>query len=146
MNLKLIFNVTLATQMVLQSPFTKLAIALIPLCSLTGLTPPALAQSNQQPDNLIPLPELPEPALPAQDLLPPELDLDPSLEPEITIREGENRTIEEYRINGELYMIKIIPRIGKPYYLVNRHGVTGIPHRGDMESGVTVPMWRIYRF
>ncbi|MBC6962138.1 MAG: DUF2782 domain-containing protein, partial [Nitrosomonas sp.] len=22
----------------------------------------------------------------------------------------------------------------------------GMPHRGDMESGVSVPMWQIYRF
>jgi hypothetical protein len=54
--------------------------------------------------------------------------------------------IEEYRVNGELYIIKITPRIGKPYYLLNRRSAAGMPHRGDMDSGVSVPMWQIYRF
>jgi len=106
------------------------------------------AQTSQQPDNLIPLPEIPEsPSAGEENGLPPELGLDPSLEPEITIHEGKDKTmIEEYRINGELYVIKITPRIGKPYYLLNRRSAAGTPHRGDMESGVSVPMWQIYRF
>lgn len=113
---------------------------------LIWMTSLVLAQSGQQPDNLVPLPEFPEPATEGEDVPLPDLGLDPSLEPEITIREGDDRTIEEYRVNGELYMIKVIPRIGKPYYLLNRRSAAGTPHRGDMESGVSVPMWEIYRF
>lgn len=69
------------------------------------------AQTSQQPDNLIPLPEIPEsPSAGEENGLPPELGLDPSLEPEITIHEGKDKTmIEEYRVNGELYVIKITP-------------------------------------
>ncbi|MXS84595.1 DUF2782 domain-containing protein [Nitrosomonas sp. HPC101] len=105
------------------------------------------AQTQSQPDNLIPLPEIPDPPSTGEEhALPPELELDPSLEPEITIHEGKDETIEEYRVNGELYMIKITPRIGKPYYLLNRRSAAGTTHRGDMESGVSVPMWQIYRF
>ncbi len=106
----------------------------------------SLALAQQQPDDLIPLPEIPEPAADEGTSLPPELGLDPSLEPEITIHEGKDRMIEEYRVNGELYMLKITPRIGKPYYLLNRRSAAGTPHRGDMESGISVPMWQIYRF
>lgn len=118
-------------------------------CSnLVWISPLAWAQTGQQPDNLVPLPEIPEsPSSGEENGLPPELGLDPSLEPEITIREGKDKTmIEEYRVNGELYVIKITPRIGKPYYLLNRRSAAGTPHRGDMESGVSVPMWQIYRF
>lgn len=118
-------------------------------CSnLVWISPLTWAQTSQQPDNLIPLPEIPEsPSAGEENGLPPELGLDPSLEPEITIHEGKDKTmIEEYRINGELYVIKITPRIGKPYYLLNRRSAAGTPHRGDMESGVSVPMWQIYRF
>lgn len=119
------------------------AILLFVCSSLIWTTSPILAQN--QPDNLIPLPESEIPDAEELDHLPPELELDPSLEPEITIHEGKEETIEEYRVNGELYMIKITPRIGKPYYLLNRRP-GGTVHRGDMESGVTVPMWEIYRF
>lgn len=121
-------------------------IILLLLASLIWAAPSVLAQSRPQPDGLVPLPELPDP--PSEEDIPlPDLGLDPSLEPEITIREGEDETIEEYRINGQLYMIKITPRIGKPYYLLNRRGAVGGPHRGDiMDSDVSVPMWEIYRF
>ncbi len=112
--------------------------------SLIWVSPLALAQ--QQPDNLIPLPEIPGPAAGEGTSLPPELGLDPSLEPEITIHEGKDRMVEEYRVNGELYMLKITPRIGKPYYLLNRRSAAGTPHPGDMESGISVPMWQVYRF
>jgi hypothetical protein len=115
------------------------------LGSLLWITSPASAQSDQHPEGLVPLPEFPGP--PVEEEVPlPDLGIDPSLEPEVTIREGGEETIEEYRINGQLYMIKIIPRVGKPYYLINRRSAVGTPHRGDMESGVSVPMWEIFRF
>lgn len=126
----------------------RLVITLFLCSSLVWVSSPASAQNKSQPDNLIPLPEAPEPPAPTEEKssLPPELELDPSLEPEITIREGKDEMIEEYRVNGELYMIKITPRIGKPYYLVNRRRATGMTHPGDMGSGISVPMWEIYRF
>ena len=34
---------------------------------------------------------------------------------DIVIRSGKDRTIHEYRINGFLYSIKVIPKFGKPY-------------------------------
>jgi len=102
------------------------------------------AQSSRQPEGLVPLPEYTEPL--AQDGMPPDMGLDPSLEPEITITEGKDETVEEYRVNGQIYMIKIIPKIGKPYFLLNRNRASEPPHRGNMESGVSVPMWEIYRF
>ena len=113
--------------------------------SFFWLVSPTMAQSSRQPEGLVPLPESTEPL--AHDETPyPDLGLDPSLEPEITITEGKDETVEEYRVNGQLYMIKIIPRIGKPYFLLNRNRASEPPHRGNMESGVSVPMWEIYRF
>ena len=86
---------------------------LIAVALLLSFALPAFAQSNQ-PKDLQPLPEVPEPpelALPA-----PGADQeDASLEPQVTItRRGEDQ-VEEYRLNGRLYMIKVIPRIGLPY-------------------------------
>ncbi|SDW05117.1 DUF2782 domain-containing protein [Nitrosomonas communis] len=115
------------------------------LCALC-VTLPASAQSTQKPADRPPLPELPDLASREEPEL-PELGIDPSLEPEVTIKKGKEETVEEYRINGQLYMIKVIPRIGKPFYLLNKRSPVGEPHRGDLEGyGVNVPMWEIYRF
>lgn len=76
----------------------------------------------------------------------PDLGADPAMEPQVTIKKGDEETIEEYRVNGQLYMIKVIPRIGKPYFLLNKRSPVGEIHRGDMESGVSVPMWQLFRF
>jgi hypothetical protein len=41
---------------------------------------------------------------------------------QIVIVEGEDRTIYEYRQNGVLTMIKIVPKKGRPYYMVPADG------------------------
>ncbi len=41
---------------------------------------------------------------------------------DIEIVEGEQRTIYEYRNNGILMMIKIVPKVGRPYYMVPADG------------------------
>jgi len=43
-------------------------------------------------------------------------------DPEITIIEREDRTVEEYRVNGQLRYVKIIPIKGPPYYFVDTNG------------------------
>ena len=45
-----------------------------------------------------------------------------ALEPEVTIIHKKDATVEEYRINGNLYMIKVIPVVGPSYYLVDQDG------------------------
>jgi len=42
--------------------------------------------------------------------------------PEVNIIHRKDTTIEEYRVNGRLRYVKITPKIGKPYYLVDRDG------------------------
>jgi len=41
---------------------------------------------------------------------------------DIEIVEGDDRTIYEYRTNGILMMIKIVPKVGRPYYMVPADG------------------------
>lgn len=107
---------------------------------------PAAAQSNQ-PKDLRPIPEVPEP--PELSLPSPGMeDEEESLEPQVTItKRGEDR-IEEYRINGRLYMIKVIPRIGLPYYLIdNRGDGTFSTHdTGGLDQRIRPPMWVIREF
>lgn len=105
---------------------------LLALASLAIL--PALAQ--QLPPRLEPLAEPPPP--------PPGLELDPALEPQVTIIQKEAETVEEYRINGQLYMIKVIPKGGPPFYLVDYEGNGAFVRRDYLDSGVRPPMWLIF--
>ena len=66
------------------------------------------------------------------------------LEPDITIRQEEERTIREYRINGELYAIEIRPSRGPAYYLVDHDGDGNFERQeGDR---IAVPQWILRTF
>ncbi|MGD8830607.1 MAG: DUF2782 domain-containing protein [Pseudomonadales bacterium] len=64
--------------------------------------------------------------------------------PDVTIIEEENRTVTEYRQNGYLRMIRVVPKVGKPYYLVPRDQTKGYE---DLEEADTLlPNWVIVEF
>ena len=67
------------------------------------------------------------------------------LEPEITIIHKKNATYQEYRHNGRLFMVKVIPIVGKAYFFVDRDG-DGImeTRRDDRSSILKVPQWVIF--
>jgi hypothetical protein len=72
-----------------------------------------------------------------------------SLQPEVKIIRREDKTIEEYRVNGRLYKIKIIPKIGPPYYLVDRNGngdFETVPVGGGPEPDIMIPQWVLFRW
>ncbi len=106
-------------------------LALFCACAL-----PAAAQ-NRPPD-LQPIPEPPPP--------PPGM-ADAELEPQVTIKKRGEDKVEEYRMNGKLYMIKVTPPHGTPYYLVDPKGDGGFV-REDLggERSLSVPMWVIHSF
>jgi hypothetical protein len=47
---------------------------------------------------------------------------DEQVEPTVTIRDEEGKRIEEYSRNGQVYMVKVIPDKGVPYYYVDSDG------------------------
>lgn len=65
--------------------------------------------------------------------------------PDITIRNKNGKKIEEYRVNGELYMIKVTPKGGKPYYLHKRDKDGSWSNVGPNEP-TAVPQWVLFRF
>ncbi len=94
--------------------------------------------AKEPPEGLEPLPEALPPPTVAE-------DGNSVLEPEVTIVKKGKETIEEYRINGELYMMKVTPANGKPYYM----------HKDDQNGGwindgpsqpLSVPKWVIFKF
>jgi hypothetical protein len=69
------------------------------------------------------------------------------LEPQVTIRQRENETVEEYRMNGRLYKIKVIPARGEPYILIDHRGDGSfVPMEGPGTPGLSVPQWVIGTF
>ena len=65
------------------------------------------------------------------------------VEPEITIRHENDETFYEYRVNGILKEIKVVPKIGPTYYLVPADGNAWI--RED-RSQVLVPSWILFKW
>jgi uncharacterized protein DUF2782 len=97
----------------------------------------AFAQ-NKTPPNLEPLPEPPPP--------PPGYEPDPALEPQVTIMKRGEDVFEEFRIHGRLYMIKVTPKIGKPYYLIDGKGDGSFARQDYLDPGIRPPMWVILEF
>lgn len=67
-------------------------------------------------------------------------------EPEVVITKETEQTIEEYRVGGKLYMIKVTPKHGKPYYLVDDLGDGKFVRQESLDSGLRVPRWIIHSF
>ena len=69
------------------------------------------------------------------------------LEPEVTITQHEDEMIEEYRINNQLYMIKVVPKKGYAYYLVDTNGDGRLDTRkNDLVGDVLIPQWTLLRW
>lgn len=96
---------------------------------------PAFA-ADEQPANPKAQPEAPEPPMPVQS--------GENLEPDITIIRRGKKTIQEYRRGGRLYMIKVVPDIGPPYYFIDSNGDGKLDIRSsDPDSGSRVNMWKL---
>lgn len=61
------------------------------------------------------------PPIPDEPAIPPKVTGE-QVEPTVNIRKEEDRTIEEYSLNGRVYMVKITPARGKPYYYLDEDG------------------------
>jgi len=66
-------------------------------------------------------------------------------EPDITLIERSDGVIEEYRYAGKLYMVKITPTKGVPYYLVDSDGDGEFDSRRSFADGrLLLPRWVLY--
>ena len=112
--------------------------------------PTALAETaaGNAKDKAAAPPSVPAPPPPPENYNPqaaPELPAVGQPEPEVTITTKGTEIHEEYRLNGRLYMIKVTPAEGKPYYLIDHEG-SGKFRRDDFQPRIAIPMWVIKRF
>ena len=92
--------------------------------------------AQTQPRKLEPIPEPP----------PPPTSLDEPLEPQVTIMKRGEDKVEEFRMNGKLYMLKVTPPHGVSYYLIDNQGDGQWSRQDSRDSGLRVPMWVIGTF
>ena len=92
------------------------------------------AQDDTGAAEVLPPPDIPE-----------RIQSGEAIEPEVTIIRRDKELIEEYRVGGNLYMVKITPSVGPAYYLIDQDG------DGKLESKTTklgsdsaVPQWVIF--
>mgnify|MGYP006290882429 CR=1 FL=1 len=93
---------------------------------------------------------VPTPAQEASDDgdIPPEQRIAPGKgEPEVRIIQRPDMTIEEYSVGGKVYMIKVDPDAGPPYYLIDRNGDGEWDDRmSEIGPDVRPPQWTIFEW
>lgn len=76
----------------------------------------------------------------------PEVTPQPTPEAEVTIRQKGDDEIKEWRVNGKVLAIKISPKNGTPYYLVDPDADGVFEPRTDIKDDGMVAQWVIFRF
>lgn len=102
-----------------------------------GLPPLSWAQENLEVPPAIPPVGTPEAPLP------PKVKGE-EIEPTVTIREEKDQRVEEYSYMGVVYMVKITPIGGIPYYLVDTDGDGNLETAPDKGLAPVKPVqWKI---
>ena len=108
---------------------------------LTSLVLPAYAQSvaRERPPGTMPLDEPPPP--------PAMVESDPALEPQVTTRTNDQgEVVQEYRVNGKVFMERIIPRVGRPYVVIHDRGDGTMMRQDNTLDTLRGPQWTLWEF
>ncbi len=63
----------------------------------------------------------------------------------VVIQAPKQKTVNEYRVNGKLYMIRINPEKGAPYYLVDADGDGNLETRtNELSPNFLIPSWVVF--
>lgn len=102
--------------------------------SLAFISPITMAEQNYSYETELEPPELPMPVQSGE-----------TMEPDITIIRKGKKTIQEYRKNGKLYMVKVTPAVGPSYYLIDTDGDGNMDVRqSDLDKGMNINQWKIF--
>ncbi|MDA8416008.1 MAG: DUF2782 domain-containing protein [Betaproteobacteria bacterium] len=108
--------------------------------------PPTLNDNDNSADGAVPPPDSAPPAPPPSAAEAPPPPTENSNEDQVTIVDRSQARYVEYRSHGHLYKIKVIPKVGPTYYLIDDQG-TGLWHRYDgIDNNFKTPSWVIFRF
>ena len=72
--------------------------------------------------------------------------LNDALGPQVTITKRGEDKVEEFRMSGKLYMLKVTPPHGVSYYLIDNTGDGKWSRQDSRDSSLRVPMWVLGTF
>ncbi len=86
-------------------------------------------------------------AVPEPPDLPARVQSGEEMEPDITIIRKGTDTIQEFRRNGQLYMVKIKPQIGPSYYMLdtNNDGEMDVK-KSDLDENTKINVWTLFEW
>ena len=117
-------------------------VLLFTIPALLALSPVALAAEPEAPPSVETTPDGGG-LLQSPQVVPSPVTGD-SVEPDITIRAEGDQLIYEYRVNGRLYMIRIQPQFGPPYFLIDTDGDGVMDIRNNSPRDISIPQWVLF--
>jgi hypothetical protein len=123
----------MSTLVSLQTP-ARLGLTVLLLLLFTASPVPGLAQEDE--GGFLSAPEVPS--------VPGVYEGDSVSAPEVTIRETDEGTVYEYRVRGQVYMVKIDPIAGPPYFLVDTNGDGILDVEEQRAPDLAVPQWLLF--
>lgn len=77
--------------------------------------------------------------------IPPPIEDGEPMDQDVRIYREDKKTIYEYRVNGELYFVKVVPEIGPTYYLTDADGDGVVDDRTQgPEAGMKIHQWKLF--
>jgi hypothetical protein len=64
----------------------------------------------------------------------------------VTTRREASATITEYRVRGKLFMMRVQPKNGPAYVLIDHRGDGQFARQDTLDPGVRVPQWVLLEF
>ena len=100
-----------------------------------GLLPPVTIDTGKSSDDL------------KRRVVPNASSADEELEPQVVIRQSGENTIEEYRVNGQLFKVKVTPAAGPAYFMIDTDGDGVMDQRYDRQGDqVMTPQWVLFKW
>ncbi len=106
----------------------------LPLLAWALAPPAAVAQDDS--GGFLSAPEVPS--------IPGRYEGDSASAPEVTITETDEGTVYEYRVKGQVYMVKIQPTIGPAYFLVDSNGDGILDAEERRAPDMAVQQWLLF--
>ncbi|NEX15448.1 MAG: DUF2782 domain-containing protein [Halochromatium sp.] len=106
------------------------------LCLLCLVLIPAVLHAQDGSGGFLSAPEVPS--------IPGRYAGDSASAPEVTITETDEGTVYEYRVKGQVYMVKIQPMVGPPYFLVDTNGDGVLDVEERRAPDLAVPQWLLF--
>lgn len=93
-----------------------------------------------------PAPPPPPPPAPQAPPPPPVLQSGQVMEPGVTIIQTRDETIYEYRAGAVLYLVRVVPKSGAPYYYFDQDGDGELDYSPDDPRVSKVNQWVLFRW